>query len=269
MGGAMAAPSSKVPQRIITIGAPVTETVAALGGLSKIIATDTTSTYPEAVQKLPKVGYMRRLSTEGLLGLTPDLIIAPADAGPAQVFDDLKRLNIPVLRLNTMATLEQGRTAIATIGDTLGYPEKAQNLITKLQTAAKPITTDAITEQKPSALFLLSFPPNPMMAAGANTPVDQLITAAGGRNVFAGHESYKSIAADVLAQLNPDVVITSTTALNKMGGLAAMQKDPVMGMMPAVQKGHVVTLEGAVLLGIGPRTPDAISTLRHYLHMLP
>ena len=46
-----------------------------LGGAGEL-ATDTTSLYPAAAQKTPKVGYLRQLSAEGVLSLKPDAIIA-------------------------------------------------------------------------------------------------------------------------------------------------------------------------------------------------
>ena len=71
----LAAESYPEAHNIITIGGPVTETVFALGEGDRVVARDTTSLYPEEVNALPDVGYMRQLSAEGVLSLGPDLII--------------------------------------------------------------------------------------------------------------------------------------------------------------------------------------------------
>ena len=62
----------------------------------KVVAVDTTSLYPwRAVAPLPKVGYLRQLSVEGILSTKPDLILADIDdcmcdvkaAAPDRCFD--------------------------------------------------------------------------------------------------------------------------------------------------------------------------------------
>jgi hypothetical protein len=72
------------PARIVTIGGPVTEAVFALGAGGRVIAVDVTSTYPAAVAALPKVGYQRALSAEGLLALDPELVVRAALGGRAR-----------------------------------------------------------------------------------------------------------------------------------------------------------------------------------------
>ena len=50
--------------RLVTLGGSITEIVYALGAGDRIVAVDTTSVYPESVLSLPKIGYMRALSSE-------------------------------------------------------------------------------------------------------------------------------------------------------------------------------------------------------------
>ncbi len=62
--------------RIVSIGGAVTEIVYALGFGEKVVAIDLTSGFPAAVRKLPSIGYMRTLSPEGVMSLTPTIILA-------------------------------------------------------------------------------------------------------------------------------------------------------------------------------------------------
>ena len=64
----------KDTSRVITLGGPVTEIVYALGAGKSVIATDVSSYYPEAVTKLPKIGYQRTLTAEGIISLKPSLV---------------------------------------------------------------------------------------------------------------------------------------------------------------------------------------------------
>ena len=84
LAGAALPASAGPAQRIVSVGGSVTEIVYALGQQDRLVARDSTSTYPEAAQKLPDVGYVRRLSPEGLLSVDPDLIIVEDGAGPPE-----------------------------------------------------------------------------------------------------------------------------------------------------------------------------------------
>ncbi len=70
------------PARVIAAGGVVTEIVYALGRSDILVGVDTTSTYPEsALKEKPNVGYVRALSSEGLLSLKPTTLIAVQSAG--------------------------------------------------------------------------------------------------------------------------------------------------------------------------------------------
>eukprot|EP01136_Pigoraptor_vietnamica_P034580 Opistho-1_new@98715 len=73
--------------RLVTVSGAITEVVFALGAESMLVGSDTTSVWPEAALRTPKVGYMRQLSAEGLLSLRPSAVIATHEAGPPLVFD--------------------------------------------------------------------------------------------------------------------------------------------------------------------------------------
>ena len=53
--------STAAVQRLIALGGAMTEVVYALGAEDLLVATDTTSLYPEAATRTPKVGYLRQL----------------------------------------------------------------------------------------------------------------------------------------------------------------------------------------------------------------
>ncbi|MDI9654579.1 ABC transporter substrate-binding protein, partial [Burkholderia cenocepacia] len=88
-GGAFAQGAAAAPKRVIVIGGALAETAFALGA-------DTTCTYPDAAKRLPKVGYQRALSAEGLLSLRPDLVLASAEAGPPTAIAQVKGAGITV-----------------------------------------------------------------------------------------------------------------------------------------------------------------------------
>ncbi len=114
--------------RLVAIGGAVTEIVYALGEGSRLVARDSTSTFPEESLKLPDVGYMRQLSPEGVIAVNPTAILSVEGSGPPDALAVLKSAGIP------FETVPEGydRAAIlkkiAVVGDFLGVPEKAKEL---------------------------------------------------------------------------------------------------------------------------------------------
>jgi Periplasmic binding protein len=62
----MCAGAESAVQRIVSVGSELTEIVYALGAEARLVGVDTTSRWPAAAHALPKVGYMRTLSAEGI-----------------------------------------------------------------------------------------------------------------------------------------------------------------------------------------------------------
>jgi hypothetical protein len=98
--------SVTAPKRIVTIGSAVTEIVFALGERSKVVAIDLTSIYVDGAEGLTNVGYMRALSTEGVLAQAPDLMCVSSDSGPPEVLDALRASGIPFALIPHVPTIE-------------------------------------------------------------------------------------------------------------------------------------------------------------------
>jgi Periplasmic binding protein len=83
-------------RRVVSIGGSITEILYALGLQKNIVAVDTTSHYPPAALKeKPNVGYMRQLSAEGVLALSPTLVLALQGSGPKETIDVSEQSKVP------------------------------------------------------------------------------------------------------------------------------------------------------------------------------
>ena len=83
--------------RLVTIGGAVTEIVYEIGFGDKVVGRDTPSYYPDAVNKVPDVGYMRALSPEGVLSVSPTAILMIEGSGPQTAIDVLAKAEVPVV----------------------------------------------------------------------------------------------------------------------------------------------------------------------------
>ena len=72
---------------IVVAGGSITEILYFLNEEDRILGVDVTSNFPKETSELPSIGYVRSLSTEGILSLNPKLILGENDMGPPLVLD--------------------------------------------------------------------------------------------------------------------------------------------------------------------------------------
>lgn len=100
---------------VVSVGGAVTEIVFALGVEDRLVAVDSTSQYPEPVQYLPNVGYLRQLAAEPILALNPSLVLALSEAGPPHALALIRQAGVPLLTVPHEPT-PAGRRQVGTTG---------------------------------------------------------------------------------------------------------------------------------------------------------
>ena len=259
--------SSQESRGVISIGGDITEIIYALGKIDQVIGRDTTSFHPASVTTLPDVGYVRQLGAEGLLSLSPDLIIASSETGPPEVVEQIRQTGIPFVLTEDGFNLAGLLQRIDTIGKTLDAESEAQNLsqniIAKMQKIDEKL---AAVSRKPRVLFLMSASDGSPMAAGKDTAADAIINLAKGENIFENQSGYKAYSYEALADARPDVIMMMEHSLASLGGLEAIQAHPALGMTPAARSGNILSIDGLFLLGFGPRLPEAIAYVADRFH---
>ncbi|MFD2206926.1 heme/hemin ABC transporter substrate-binding protein [Kiloniella antarctica] len=250
------------PKKIITIGGPVTEIVFALGEGAKVIATDTTSKFPQQTFTLPKVGYMRQLSVEGLLSLGPDHIIALEGSGPTHVLEAIKNTGVQVTLIPELVNPERIEQGINLISILFNPSSSNSKLGTEVKEQLEEQLKSAETRTvRPSVLFLLNTGHGNLMTAGKDTAIDTIIRYTGAINSAADLKGFKPLSTEYMISHSPDYVLLSQRTLDQAGGISQLQSDPVLGQLNAVKESRILTIDGTLLLGLGPRTPKAIQEL--------
>ena len=259
--------TSQESKGVISIGGDITEIIYALGKIDQVIGRDTTSFHPESVTRLPDVGYVRQLGAEGLLSLSPDLIIASPETGPPEVVEQIRQTGIPFVLTEGGFNLAGLLKRIETIGKTLDAETEAerlsQSIIAKMQKIDKKL---AAVSRKPKVLFLMSASDGSPMAAGKDTAADAIINLAKGENIFENQSGYKAYSYEALADARPDIIMMMEHSLASLGGIETIQAHPALGMTPAARSGNILSIDGLFLLGFGPRLPEAIAYVADRFH---
>ena len=208
---------------------------------------------------MPDVGYIRALSPEGVLSVSPDLILAEADAGPPAAVDVLTAAGVPFTRMpgdptpaGVVAKIKRGRRRLG----------PAQPKVRLWRPRCRPGLTEAearaaaVTDKK-RVLFVLSLQGGRVMAGGEGSSAEGIIALAGGINAATGFQGYKQMTDEAVLAAAPDLILMMDREGDLAIGNADVLAHPALSQTPAAQAGAIVRMDGLLLLGFGPRTPEA------------
>lgn len=257
-----ALPATAQEARVISLGGSVTEIVAALGAAERLVARDTTSNFPAAITVLPDVGYIRALSPEGVLSVQPTLILAEDGAGPPETMEVLKAAGITIARMPGDPSPEGVLAKINAVATALNLKAKGETLAAEVAARLEVARAKAARVTTPKrVLFILSLQGGRVMAGGAGTEAEGIITLAGGVNAATGFDGYKPMTDEAILAAAPDVILMMDREGDLALGDADLLAQPALAATPAVKSGAIVRMDGMLLLGFGPRTPEAAEAL--------
>jgi len=260
---------AQTPSRIVTVGGSVTEIVYALDQQDRLIARDTTSSYPDQVTELPDIGYARALSPEGVLSVAPDLIIAIEGAGPPETIDVLKSAQVGYVSVPEIYSADGIVTKIRIVGAALDQGQAAEALAQQVADdlfAAQAAAVQAAGGHPKKVLFILSTQGGRIMAGGSNSAADGIIRMAGGINAITAFDGYKPMTDEAVTIAAPDVILMMDRGGDHSAATKELLMMPALIPTPAAQNGKVVRMNGLHLLGFGPRTASAITELSQALY---
>lgn len=250
------------PAKIIAAGGVITEIVYALGRSDLLVGVDSTSQFPAAALKeKPNVGYVRALSSEGLLSLKPTSIIAIESAGPPDILKAVEEAGVKVTRVPEVATPAGISAKITEVSALIGEKDKGTALAAATDQKFKSLDSlrGKIGKTR-RALFILSFQNGRAMVGGRNTSADGIITLAGMQNAASALEGWKPISDEALLEAAPDVIIAMDHGPQTVT-VDTILAVPAFAATPAAKNKSVLIFDGEYLLGFGPRTPDAARDL--------
>ncbi|MDC0673085.1 heme/hemin ABC transporter substrate-binding protein [Nannocystis radixulma] len=255
------------PLRIVTLGGPVTEAVFALGAGERVVGVDLSSVYPESAAALPRVGYYRQFSAEGVLGLRPDLVIASDAAGPATALEQLRTAGVRLELLPAGENLDAARGNITRIAAAIGRPDAAAAVLADLDAELAEVDRlRARATSRPRVLFVYARGPGRLLVAGRDTGGAELVRLAAADNAGDALTGMKPWSAEAVVAAAPDVVVLPTRGLESLGGVPGLLALPGLAETPAGRDQRVVAVDDLKLLGFGPRVGQGLHELVLALH---
>jgi cobalamin transport system substrate-binding protein len=255
------------PQRIVSLAPSVTEILFAVGAGQQLAGDTTFCNFPPEAKALPKIGGFsaKSISVEAVVGLKPDLVIAGA-ASQKPVVDSLEQLKIPVLVL-APDSFEDVYASIQQIGALTGHAAQADQVVTQMRGRVEAVQAKVASipsAERPSVFWEVY--DDPLMTAGPNTIIGQMIALAGAANIFAdATEDYPQISAETVIARNPPVILGPASQSAKLSA-AALSQRPGWADLRAVRDGRIYLLDDDITSRPGPRLADALESLAKALY---
>tara|TARA_Y100001954_G_C15783407_1_gene591175 strand:+ start:827 stop:1669 length:843 start_codon:yes stop_codon:yes gene_type:complete len=248
---------TKDASRIVSIGSSITEIIYFLNSQDQIIAIDITSNFPEDAKKFPSVGYIRNLSTEGLLSTNPSIIISEDDIGPKNIIKQIQDTKTELRIIPEEQTLHGIIQKIQCVGNIIGQQEEAEE---KISSEINPVINKIKEIKKEKDLsnikimMILSTEGNSTVVAGSNTSGDSFIKMLGATNIFESINGWKAVTAETILLKNPDYIIIPEKDLHKQSNVNTISENVILKETNAGKNNGYIIKDGMAILGYGPRT---------------
>ncbi len=252
---------NKPVSRLISLGPNITETVFALGRGELLVGRTDWCDFPPEVVELPGVGDIQGPSTETILSLAPDLVIASSHAP----MEELKHLDNAGINTAIFYGPEDFTGAFDVIRGTaalLDARDEGDIIINDMVDRAGQIEENvALLDSRPSVYYVVGFGEGGDWTAGGDTFIHQIITMAGGDNV-AGDMTGWSYSLEELVLKDPEIIIIAE------GLKDSFSQTPVYSELTAVKDEHVYEVDQNVIVRQGPRLIDGLETLYNLFSLM-
>ena len=242
---------------IVVAGGSITEILYFLNEEDRILGVDVTSNFPKETSELPSIGYVRSLSTEGILSLNPKLILGENDMGPPLVIDQIKEVGVDLRIIFEEQTATGIIEKISCVASIIGIQDKAQEEINnKLMPKVKDLKTfqDSKNFKKKRVMLILSMQGTSPIVAGLGTSGDGFIKMIGAINVFESIKGWKPVSEEAIIESDPDYFIIPSRDMHKGSNVKSLTSNPIFKNTRAGSKENFIFEDSMAMLGFGPRT---------------
>lgn len=258
---------AKAPQRIVSLTPGDSEMLAAVGVSARIVGVDAFTNYPADMAAKPKVsGSDGSPNVEQIIALNPDLVLSWGQF-TTQADTALLQAHVNVIAL-PVADLQGTLTEIRLVGQLTHTSATADALVKSLQQRIDAVKQKVASAQPISVYMEVGFTPPPPYAVGGGSFENDVLTDAGGRNIFAAQTDnggFPSVSIESIIAANPQVIIlTEEPAYG--GDPQQVYARPGWAGIAAIKSHRVYNINPDIVSRPGPRLVDALEQVAKMLH---
>lgn len=262
-------------QRVVSLTAPSTETLYAIGGAALLVGVSATSVFPEAVMadrqsgRVKIVGHFAEPDRNLLRELRPTLILT-GTSFQFRLAQQLREEGFTVLHCHPHS-IEDVFADMERIGVAVGRARQARSLLRRLRADLQALARQS--SLLPKRRVYIEINHEGPWTSGKGNPIEDLLAAAGGENIFGddARSVFQTSHAEVIRR-NPEVILSPVWLNAKLGGidgiisLGEIFRRPGYENTDAWRNSHIHYYDSALLKHTGPRQVLAAWKLAQLLH---
>jgi ABC-type Fe3+-hydroxamate transport system substrate-binding protein len=207
------------------------------------------------VDAMPKVGGTKKVDTEAVKALKPDLVIANVEENEKPDIEALAEAGLSVF-VTYPRTVAAAAALMRTLAEMTGTEKAAAPQVAAVEAAAA-LMRARLRDRTPLRVFCPVWR-KPWMTINADTYMHDLMDVCGLRNVYAdGKERYPRTTLEEAAKRSPEVVLLPDEPFRFVKRHAA----EVAAAIPAIPRERILLVDGKDMCWYGPRTAGAIKRL--------
>ncbi len=247
---------TKPAARVVVAGpALFAQILDELGLAESVVGIASSPEVPPRFTGTARVGDVNAVSVERTLSLEPDLVLGAF--GPSR--DGLEAAGMLCYTpapsddlAGVLRTIDQVEIAVR------GESSTAPALVKRLTSEVADVEARVAGRPRPRVALLYPLPGSPPLTAGTGTPDHELLTKAGGENVFASPAGYHRVSYEEILRSDPDAIIVDPSELQWT------KTHEVVSSLRAVQRGRVLAVRPSTW--VSTRFPDTLRRLAEWLH---
>ncbi|PCI74469.1 MAG: cobalamin-binding protein [SAR86 cluster bacterium] len=197
----------KHAERIISLAPSLTELLYAAGAGDKLVGVVEYSDYPDAAKALPIIGRYDMLDMEKILQLQPDLVVAWQTGNPRASVNRLRELGLTVY-IAEPKRLESIPSHLGRLATLAGTETVAALVIDEFETKLATLSENYRTKTPVRTFYQVWN--RPLISAGGNELINDIIELCGGVNIFADIELVApKVSTESVLTRNPQAIVAS------------------------------------------------------------
>ncbi|MDQ7817910.1 MAG: cobalamin-binding protein [Melioribacteraceae bacterium] len=250
------------PKRIITLAPNLTEFIYDLGLGNRLIGNTLFCDYPEEAKQVEKVGDLLTFNFEKILMLKPDLIFITVEGNTKETYDKFRELGLKVFVSNPRGFRGIKKTYLD-FGRIFSIQNQAQLRIDEWNLTIAEIRATKEKFDNPTMYCAIEL--KPVMVAGKNTFINEIIEICGGKNLAENlPHNYPVLSREEILKNDPDYLLFTAHIDDKVENI--IDTYPEWRSLSAVKNNRVLLIDRNLFGRPGPRFAEAVETLFKLLH---
>ena len=253
---------STPPRRIISLAPNITEILFALGLGEKVVGVTAYCDYPEEAKNKARIGDTIHPDLERLIALKPDLVVVSTASQLESLAGKLGELSIPVYVTNPR-TVREVAASILALGEVTGATARATEIATEMERRISAVQSRVKNLPRLKVLYVLQTAP--LITAGRNTFINDLIDLAGGISISGAETAdYPQFSRETVISRAPEVIIAPASH-----GAGVVSQDDLrrdFATTPAVKFNRIVRVNPDWVDRPGPRIIEGLEQMAQGLH---